>query len=204
METNALQRTSAGTTTGPAALGSRVGRAAVTDGLPTSATGLVRYFTRVWKWHALPVVRRGLDPRLVIPNGPWGPGATVWFNQRWVRWGAITTGRHVFLASGGVSAGLLAHEYTHVLQTEAAGGFRPYLQAWAVLTARYGYRQNPLEVEGYPAPAALKQRLAEFGARDDRTYGPGDTWHPAHETEGPNGLMLTYAGVQYASPSGET
>jgi hypothetical protein len=170
-------------------------------GLPSTPTGLVRYFTKVWRQHAQPVIRSGdRDQTLAIPAGPWGPKATVWFNQPWVRWGAIAMGQDIFVASRRVSAGLLAHEYTHTLQTEQAGGFLPYLRTWARLTARYGYRGNQFEVEGYAAPAQLERELAAYGARDDRVYGPGELWHPAHVRTAGDGPILTYAGVEYRRP----
>lgn len=167
-------------------------------GLPRTAGGLVRYFEAVWRQHAIPVIETA-DHRqtLAIPAGPWGPAARVWFGQRWAVWGAITIGPDIFLPGGEVDAGLLAHEYTHVLQTRDAGGFLPYLRKWADFTARHGYHGNPFEVEAFAAPAKLDGLLASFGVAAGGPYGAGDTWHPAWVRNGPRGPELLYGGVAH-------
>jgi hypothetical protein len=123
----------------------------------------------------------------------------VWFGQAWAVWGAITIGRDIFLPGQSVCGGLLAHEYTHVLQTEAAGGFLPYLRAWANLTVQHGYPQNPFEVEGFAAPAQLERLLAEYGVSVGGPYGPGGTWHPAWVFSRPQGRILLYGGAEYGA-----
>lgn len=205
MDTTEIRAALAALDEGNPTLARRVLRAEQAMGLPATADGLVRYFTKVWTQHAKPAARRTPPSgRLVIPAGPWGPRATVYFNQRWVTWGAITCHRDIFLAGGRVSPALLAHEYTHTLQAEEAGGFLPYLRAWALLTARYGYRENQLEVEGYAAGDKLWALLRQYGAKDQQTYGPRDTWHPPYIERTPTGPRLAYGGVQYALPKLDT
>lgn len=179
---------------GDATLARRVLKAHLHGGLPATADGLYRLFRGVWQRSARPVARRDRD-YLLIPAGPWGPEARVHFGQRWVRWGAITCHRHIFLSGPTVSASLLAHEYRHTVQAEDAGGFLPYLRLWSYLTARYGYMANQLEQEAFAAGRDLERQLAEYGTSDEQAYGPRDTWHPPYGKQAP--ARLAYRGVEY-------
>jgi len=62
---------------------------------------------------------------------------------------AITLGRHIFFADATLSGVTLRHERCHVAQWERLGWRFLPLYLW--YTLRYGYRQNPLEVEARAA-----------------------------------------------------
>jgi hypothetical protein len=70
-----------------------------------------------------------------------GPSALL---QRRVNADAHTLGQVVLCRSASPSAVLLTHESAHVRQAERFGVMMPMI--YAVLTALYGYANNPLEV----------------------------------------------------------
>jgi len=73
---------------------------------------------------------------------------------------AIVLGQHIYFREGAYQANtlrgveLLAHELTHVEQYLSGMTFLKYL--WA---ARYGYNQNPYEVEAYAKGKYVGEKL---------------------------------------------
>ncbi|MDP3088338.1 MAG: DUF4157 domain-containing protein [Methylotenera sp.] len=73
---------------------------------------------------------------------------------------AVVLGQHIYFLEGAYQANthrgieLLAHELTHVEQYLSGMTFFKYL--WA---ARYGYNQNPYEVEAYAKGKFVREKL---------------------------------------------
>ena len=59
---------------------------------------------------------------------------------------AVTLGRHVFFRSSTPSERLIRHEAVHVGQYQREGVVK-FLVKYLYYSARYGYEQNPYEVE---------------------------------------------------------
>src|SRR6185295_3059125 len=81
-------------------------------------------------------LRRAFRP-MSVHYGLW------WIPERAV---ALCIGRHVFTAFDSLSQWTLDHEEMHVIQY-AAYGIIPYLMRWLYWTWKYGYANNPFEVE---------------------------------------------------------
>lgn len=86
-----------------------------------------------------------------VATGVGGPSGIV---LRALGLSANAIGQVVVVRAGSASDALLDHEVVHVRQAERLGLLLPLLYAW--FSARYGYRENPLE-RGARAGAASRR-----------------------------------------------
>ncbi len=82
---------------------------------------------------------------------------------------AFTFGEHVYVAGSQASWGTLLHESCHVLQFRRLGKVR-FVLLFLWYSVRYGYWDNPLEVE---ARAFAKDRQHRFSLLQNAEYLQG-------------------------------